>query len=172
MSHNTARAWLSVLANSYLIHRLPAWHPIIRKQVVKAPKLPFFDSGLACCLLGIREPEHLRLHPWREAIFESWVTAEVYKASTHSGFRPNLSHYRKTRGTEAHRSLPATNAPENIAKVCPNCLLSWSSEWPRPVNTPGNHSRIARLIRNARRWKRSVHHHNQPSASLSCISTA
>jgi predicted AAA+ superfamily ATPase len=52
VSHNTARAWLSVLETSYLIHRLPAWHPNIRKQVVKAPKLHFFDSGLVCYLLG------------------------------------------------------------------------------------------------------------------------
>lgn len=100
VSHTTARAWLSVLETSYLIHRLPAWHPNIRKQVVKAPKLHFFDSGLACYLLGIREPEQLRLHPLRGAIFESWVAAEVYKASAHSGLRPSLFHYRETRGIE------------------------------------------------------------------------
>ena len=40
VSHNTARAWLSVLETSYIIHRLPAWHVNVRKQVVKAPKLP------------------------------------------------------------------------------------------------------------------------------------
>ena len=71
VSHNTARAWLSVLETSYIIHRLPAWHVNVRKQVVKAPKLHFFDSGLACYLLGIQEPEQLRFHPLRGAIFES-----------------------------------------------------------------------------------------------------
>jgi len=100
VSHNTAQAWLSVLETSYLIHRLPAWHPNIRKQIVKAPKLHLFDSGLVCYLLGIREPEQLRLHPLRGAIFESWVVAEVYKASAHSGLRPSLFHYRETRGIE------------------------------------------------------------------------
>jgi predicted AAA+ superfamily ATPase len=100
VSHNTARAWLSVLETSYLIHRLPAWHPNIRKQVVKAPKLHFFDSGLACYLLGIREPEQLRLHPLRGAIFESWVISEIYKASVHVGMDPRLFHYRETRGLE------------------------------------------------------------------------
>jgi len=48
VSHNTARAWLSVLEASYIVHRLPAWHTNIRKQVAKAPKLHFFDSGLVC----------------------------------------------------------------------------------------------------------------------------
>lgn len=100
VSHNTVRAWLSVLETSYIIHRLPAWHTNIRKQVVKAPKLHFFDSGLVCYLLGIREQEQLRLHPLRGAIFESWVISEIYKAGVHSGVQPSLFHYRETRGLE------------------------------------------------------------------------
>jgi len=100
ISHNTVRAWMSVLETSYIIHRLPAWHPNIRKQVVKAPKLHFFDSGLVCYLLGIREPEQLRLHPLRGAIFESWVFSEIYKATAHSGLQPNPFHYREARGPE------------------------------------------------------------------------
>jgi predicted AAA+ superfamily ATPase len=98
VSHNTARAWLSVLEASYIVHRLPAWHTNIRKQVAKAPKLHFFDSGLVCYLLGIREPEQLRLHPLRGAIFESWVIAEIYKTHVCSGIQPRLFHYREARG--------------------------------------------------------------------------
>ena len=100
VSHNTVRAWLSVLETSYIIHRLPAWHTNIRKQVVKAPKLHFFDSGLVCYLLGIREPGQLRLHPLRGAIFESWVVSEIYKACVHSGMQPRIFHYREARGPE------------------------------------------------------------------------
>ena len=100
VSHNTARSWLSVMETSYIIHRLPAWHTNIRKQVVKAPKLHFFDSGLVCYLLGIREPEQFRLHPLRGAIFESWVVSEIYKSSVHSGLQPSLFHYREARGPE------------------------------------------------------------------------
>lgn len=100
VSHNTARAWLSILETSYLILRLPAWHGNIRKQVVKAPKLHFLDSGLACYLLNIREPEQLRHHPLRGAIFESWVVSELYKAQVHQGEQPNLHHYRESRGLE------------------------------------------------------------------------
>jgi predicted AAA+ superfamily ATPase len=50
--------------------------------------------------LGIREPEQLRLHPLRGAIFESWVISEIYKASVHGGIQPSLFHYRETRGLE------------------------------------------------------------------------
>lgn len=100
VSHNTARSWLSVLETSFIIHRLPAWHTNIRKQVVKAPKLHFFDSGLVCYLLGIREPEQLPLHPLRGAIFETWVVSEIYKAFVHGGLQPHLFHYREARGPE------------------------------------------------------------------------
>ena len=100
VAHNTARAWLSVLEASYIIHRLPAWHRNVRKQVVKAPKLHFFDTGLLCYLLGIREPGQLRLHPLRGAIFESWVVAELYKGYIHQGLTPSLFHYRESRGLE------------------------------------------------------------------------
>lgn len=100
LSHNTARAWLSVLETSYLVFRLPARHANVRKQVVKASKLHFFDSGLVCFLLGIREPEQLRLHPLRGAIFESWVVSEIYKSFAHRGRRPGMYHYRESRGAE------------------------------------------------------------------------
>lgn len=100
VSHNTAKSWLSILEASYIIHRVPAWHTTIRKQVVKAQKLHFFDSGLVCALLQIREPGQLRLHPLRGAIFESWAVAELYKSLAHQGEQPILHHYRESRGLE------------------------------------------------------------------------
>jgi predicted AAA+ superfamily ATPase len=100
VSHNTARSWLSVLEASYLVHRLTPLHRNLRKRIVKAPKLCFLDSGLVCWLLGIRNPDELRLHPLRGAVFESWVTAEVYKAVASRGVRPRLHHWRDHRGRE------------------------------------------------------------------------
>lgn len=100
VSHNTAKSWLSILEASYIIHRIPAWHVNIRKQIVKAPKLHFLDTGLVCFLMQIREPGQLRLHPLRGAIFESWVVSELYKAMAHQGEQPILHHYRESRGLE------------------------------------------------------------------------
>jgi len=94
ISHNTAKAWLSVLEASYLVFRIPAWHTNVRKQSVKSAKLHMIDSGLACYLLGIREPELLRTHPLRGAIFESWVAAELLEQSAHRGLPVSLHHYR------------------------------------------------------------------------------
>ena len=97
--HNTIRAWLSVLEASFLVMRVPAYRSNLRKRQIKAPKLHFLDSGLACHLLGIRSAEELRHHPLRGAIFESWVASEVFKAVTHRGEQPRLGHYRAA-GTE------------------------------------------------------------------------
>jgi hypothetical protein len=100
VSHNTVRAWLSVLETSYIVQRVPGWHPSVRKQVVKAPKLHFLDSGLVCQLLGIREPGQLWDHPLRGAIFESWVVSEIRKALVHTGRDLPLLHYRESQGLE------------------------------------------------------------------------
>lgn len=97
VSHNTARDWLSVLETGFLCWRAPAWRSSIRKQQIKAPKLHFVDSGLACRLLGITTPEQLRLHPLRGAVFETWVASEIYKARANRGLAPRLAHYRDPR---------------------------------------------------------------------------
>jgi len=100
VSHNTAKAWLSILETAWLTFSLPARHKNIRKQVIKAPKLHFIDTGLVCFLLGIRSAEELRHHPLRGAIFESWVASEILKDFTNQGLTPALYHYREPRGLE------------------------------------------------------------------------
>jgi hypothetical protein len=110
VSHNTARSWLSVLEASYLCFRLPAWHRNVRKRLVKTAKLHFFDSGLACHLLGIDAPDALRHHPLRGAIFESWVAAEIYKARAHGGKPVAMSHYREVQGLEVDVIVEASDA--------------------------------------------------------------
>lgn len=97
---NTIKAWISVLEASYLVALVPAWHVNTRKQVVKAPKLHFLDSGLVCHLLGIRDESQLALHPLRGAIFESWMASEILKARLNRGLAPECFHYRETRGPE------------------------------------------------------------------------
>ncbi|MFU8805406.1 MAG: ATP-binding protein [Bradymonadaceae bacterium] len=100
VSHNTARAWISVLETSFLVFELPPYFRNLRKRLIKAPKLHFLDSGLACFLLGIHSPDQLVHHPLRGAIFETWVVSEIYKARIHAGLPPAMFHLRQTRGAE------------------------------------------------------------------------
>lgn len=100
ISHNTARAWLSVLETTFLIVMVPAWHRNVKKQLTRAPKLHFLDSGLACHLLGIRSTSDLAHHPLRGAIFESWVASEALKSRVHHGLPPAMHHFRDHKGLE------------------------------------------------------------------------
>jgi hypothetical protein len=101
ITHNTARSWLSVLEASYICFRLPPYYRKLSKRLVKTPKLHFYDSGLACYLLGIRSPDELRHHPLRGAIFESWVLSEMVKAYLHAGQVPDITFFRDRHGLEA-----------------------------------------------------------------------
>jgi predicted AAA+ superfamily ATPase len=100
ITHPTARSWLSVLETSFISLRLPAWHESLRKQIVKSPKIHFVDTGLACHLLGITQPDQLRHHPLRGALFESWVVSEVTKSRVHKGLPERMFHFRTAKGLE------------------------------------------------------------------------
>ena len=100
ISQPTAKAWFSILEASFIAFHLPAFHVKLRKRLVKMPKLYFHDTGLACWLLGIREPRQLRAHPLRGALFETWVVSEVLKHRTHRGVSGGLSFYRDRNGAE------------------------------------------------------------------------
>ena len=100
ISQPTARSWLSVLEASYIVFRLPPFFANLGKRLIKAPKLYFYDTGLAANLLNIENPGQLASHPLRGALFETWVIAEVAKAHLHRGRRPRLSFYRDRAGLE------------------------------------------------------------------------
>lgn len=116
VAHNTIRSWISVLEASFILFRIPPWHRNLRKRTVKAPKVHFFDSGLVCQLLGIRNPEQLRHHPLRGAIFESWVASEIHKARTNRALSADLFHFRDNKGMEVDLILDA--GPRMVAVEC------------------------------------------------------
>ncbi|MCK9293953.1 MAG: ATP-binding protein [Desulfobulbaceae bacterium] len=100
ITHNTARAWISVLEASYLVFLLRPHHASFNKRLVKMPKLYFYDTGLACWLLGIRTPDQLAMHPLRGNIFETFVTAELVKTQLNRGEPRNLYFWRDSNGNE------------------------------------------------------------------------
>ena len=97
----TAKAWFTILEASYLTTKLPVFRANIRKRLTKMPKLLFYDSGLACWLLGIRTVEQLQVHPLRGLIFETWCASEIAKHKFNQGERCQMSYYRESNGVEA-----------------------------------------------------------------------
>lgn len=109
ISHNSARSWLSVLEACYVVQRLAPWHRSFSQRLIKSPKLHFWDTGLACYLLGIMEPEQLRRHPLRGALFESWVVSEVHKWFIHRALPVRTWFYRDQRRHEADLLVQAAS---------------------------------------------------------------
>ena len=100
ITHNTAKAWLSVLEASYIVFLLSPHHRNFNKRLVKTPKLYFYDTGLAAWLLGIREPSQLAIHALRGALFESWVISELLKSRFNRALDANLYFWRDRSGHE------------------------------------------------------------------------
>jgi predicted AAA+ superfamily ATPase len=101
ISQPTAKAWLSVLETSFIAFTLPGYSGNLRKRLVKMPKLHFYDSGLVCWLLGIRDVGQLHTHPLRGAIFETWVVSEIVKQRMNQNKPGGLFFYRDQHGLEA-----------------------------------------------------------------------
>jgi len=100
LNHNTVKSWLSLLEATYIVKLLPPYFNNLGKRLIKAPKLYFFDTGLAAFLLGIQRREHLAAHPLRGALFENMVVAELLKKRANAGRTDNLFYLRDSRGHE------------------------------------------------------------------------
>jgi len=100
MTHNTAKAWISVLESSGIIYLLKPYFRNFGKRLVKSPKLCFVDTGLVCRLLGITDASQLFLHQNRGNIFESYVVAEMLKRRLNGGLSPELYFWRDSSGNE------------------------------------------------------------------------
>jgi predicted AAA+ superfamily ATPase len=85
ISPNTAKAWLSILESSYILYRLQPYFRNFNKRLVKSPKLYFYDTGVACSLLGIREESQISLHYMKGALFENLIINEFIKRNFNRG---------------------------------------------------------------------------------------
>ena len=101
VSSPTAKTWSSVLEASFISFRLPSYHGNVSKRLIKLPKLHFFDTGLACWLMGIRDRAQLAVHPLRGAIFEGWVVSEIVKQRFNRGETNGVYFFRDRSGLES-----------------------------------------------------------------------
>lgn len=106
----TVESWLSVLEASYILYRLEPNFNNYNKRIVKTPKLYFYDTGLACSLLGITSSEQLDVHFLRGGLFENMVVNQFIKDGLNRGIMPDLTFWRDSSGTEV--DLVETNGPE------------------------------------------------------------
>jgi predicted AAA+ superfamily ATPase len=90
ISPNTAKSWLSILEASYIIHFLQPYYKNFNKRIIKSPKLYFYDTGLACSLVGIDSTEQVKTYHSKGALFENLIITELLKDSLHKGVNPRF----------------------------------------------------------------------------------
>ncbi len=94
----TATKWLSILEAGYIVYLLPPYFNNFSKRLTKTPKLYFYDTGLACSLLGITSPTIIAASPFRGSLFENLVISDLCKQYFNQGKRPPLYFWRDQNG--------------------------------------------------------------------------
>jgi len=100
ISPNTAKSWISILEASYIVYRLRPYHKNFNKRLVKSPKLYFYDTGLVCSLLGLKDENQLTMHFLKGALFENFVINEFIKRVLNHGERRNPYFWQDSQGKE------------------------------------------------------------------------
>lgn len=84
----TAKKWLKILEASFIIFLLPAYSINSKKRSVRSPKLYFYDTGLACALLGMDSINQLSKYHQRGAIIETFIISNIIKHYYNNGIKP------------------------------------------------------------------------------------
>lgn len=100
IDQKTVAAWLSILQSSFIVYLLRPYYRNFNKRIIKAPKLYFYDTGVACSLLGIKSPEQIAFHAAKGPLFENMIVSELLKSRFNAGDRDNLFYWRDKTGNE------------------------------------------------------------------------
>ncbi len=100
VSTQTVKEWLSILEQSYIVFLLQPHFNNFGKRLIKSPKLYFYDTGLACSLLGINTDQDLQNHYIYGNLFESFIISDLFKKYYNKGLRPAIYFWRDSAGHE------------------------------------------------------------------------
>lgn len=100
ISAPTAKQWIKTLEAVGIIYLLEPLMPPGAKYIVKAPKLYFYDTGLAAYLLRWNNSEALETGAMSEQFFETFVVSEIYKSYINQGLKAPLYFLRNFNGKE------------------------------------------------------------------------
>lgn len=114
ITHNTAKAWISVLETSFIVHLLYPHYKNFSKRLIKMPKLYFTDPGLVCALTGIENKQQLSTHYLKGEIFETMIVAEFLKFRFNLGMEPNCYFWRDKIGREIDLIIDKAEQPTPV----------------------------------------------------------
>ena len=94
----TVKKYIEIFEQSFIIFRLYPFSQNKRDEIVKSPKIYFYDTGLRNAL--IKDFSDLLLRTDRGALFENFIIAEVYKSNRYKGSSVDLHFWRTKQGAE------------------------------------------------------------------------
>ena len=101
VSANTIKSWISIMVKTGVIYLLQPYYEMSwTKRIVKRPKIYFFDTGIACHLLGIDSKETLEKSFLKGRLFETLVVNEVRKTYMNDGEDAKIFYYRDANQNE------------------------------------------------------------------------
>lgn len=100
ISVTTVQSWVSILEASFVVMMLHPYYDNVSKRLIKSPKLYFYDTGLACYLLGIENTIQVSRDPLYGALFENMVIIDAVKYRYNKGLDHNIYFYRDSHHSE------------------------------------------------------------------------
>ncbi|MCB0525914.1 MAG: ATP-binding protein [Lewinellaceae bacterium] len=120
ISDKTAKLYISVLEDTFMVRQLMPWHANLGKRLVKSPKIYLRDSGIFHALQSINTIQELRSNPkigasWEGFAMEELIShvekrdSEVFFYATHGGVEVDL--YWQHQGKRIGAEFKYTDAP-------------------------------------------------------------
>lgn len=98
---DTIKSWISVLLAGDIIYLLQPYNEYsIAKRIVKRPKIYFNDTGLACYLARLNNPEVLSKSIFSGKFIETYIFNEIRKNYRNNNAQENFYYYRDNNQNE------------------------------------------------------------------------
>jgi predicted AAA+ superfamily ATPase len=97
VSHTTARTYLDILQDFFMVRQVQPWSGNTKKRLVKTPKVYIRDTGLLHSLLSIASFDQLLGHPAVGASWEGFVMENILNSLPTNW---TASYYRSSNGAE------------------------------------------------------------------------
>ena len=96
VSEPTIKTWLSILERTGIVYLLQPYSASVLTRAIKAPKVYFKDTGLACYLSRWLSADALKNSAVAGNMFETFIVSEILKSYTNEGkdYRSQIFYYR------------------------------------------------------------------------------
>jgi hypothetical protein len=96
VSEPTIKSWISILERTGIVFLLQPYRASALNRAIKAPKIYFRDTGLACYLTRWLTADALKCSAVAGNLFETFIVSEIIKSYANEGkdYRFNIFYYR------------------------------------------------------------------------------